>query len=185
MFIYLISEESILDADSIRNNNKLETLIKLRTKYKIPILILLTHSDDYCDKIKKADNNWKIICKEHIINNKQNLLNYINGQIKEVKENNFKLDENKIIHTVLIESKKMSDEEAIKLLPKKLKSKYENANEEKKKEILEDYKSIIESDEVRDFFEEENMNILYQKELIEIIKENIPSQYHSALSHID
>ena len=82
----------------------------MRTKYKIPILILLTHSDDYCDKIKKADNNWKIICKEHIINNKQNLLNYINGQIKEVKENNFKLDENKIIHTVLIESKKISDE---------------------------------------------------------------------------
>ena len=66
-----------------------------------------------------------------------------------------------------------------------MKSKYENANDEKKKEILEDYKSIIESDEVRDFFEEENMNILYQKELIEIIKENIPSQYHSALSHID
>ena len=182
MFIYLISEESILDSDSIRNNNKLESLIKLRNKYKIPILILLTHSDDYCDKVKKNDDNWKNICKEHINNNKKNLLNYIN---QEIGEKNFKLNENKIIHTVLVEKREITDEEAIKQLPKKMKQKYEKANQEKKKEILEDYKSIIEADEVKEFFEEENMNILYQKELIEIIKENIPSQYHSALKLIN
>ena len=182
MFIYLISEESILDSDSIRNNKKLESLIKLRNKYKIPILILLTHSDDYCDKVKKNDDNWKNICKEQINNNKKNLLNYIN---QEIGEKNFKLNENKIIHTVLVDKKEITDEEAIKQLPKKMKQKYEKANQEKKKEILEDYKSIIEADEVKEFFEEENMNILYQKELIEIIKENIPSQYHSALKLIN
>ena len=53
MLIYIIAERGVLNADDIRNNNKLITLLKLREEYKIPLLILLTHSDTYCDEAKK------------------------------------------------------------------------------------------------------------------------------------
>ena len=74
LLIYIMNEESDLDADSLRKNEKLNILINLRTKYKIPLLILLTNSDTFCDKVKKSDENWRKICKEHINNNKINLL---------------------------------------------------------------------------------------------------------------
>ena len=84
MFVYLINEENNLDNDDMANNKNLNKLIELRNKYKISLLILLTHSDDYCDKVKKENNNWKQICKENIENNKKNILKYINEII--VKE---------------------------------------------------------------------------------------------------
>ena len=43
----------------------------------------------------------------------------------------------------------------------------------------------IDEDEVRDFFEEEKLGILNQKELIERLKEILPFQYHSALLKIE
>ena len=54
-------------------------MINLRLDYKIPLLILLTHSDNYCDKVKKTtEKNWKEICKNSFSQNKKNLLDYLN-----------------------------------------------------------------------------------------------------------
>ena len=69
----------------MKNNQKLETLIKLRLQYKIPILILLTHFDNYCDEIKKTEKDWKEICNDNLYKNKKDLLNYINEEI--IKKN--------------------------------------------------------------------------------------------------
>lgn len=55
MLVYLISEESTLDADSLRKNEKIKSLIQLKLKYKFPFLILLTHSDTYCNKVKNNE----------------------------------------------------------------------------------------------------------------------------------
>ena len=54
MLIYLIDERSNLNAGVMRDNKKLKILIKLRLDYHIPLLILLTHSDNYCDEVKKS-----------------------------------------------------------------------------------------------------------------------------------
>ena len=63
MFIYLIKEDKEFTSKSLENK-LLQELIKLRIKYKIQILILLTHADTYCN-IVKADGNekWKETCK--------------------------------------------------------------------------------------------------------------------------
>ena len=176
-----------MDNNSLGNNKKLEEIIKLRMSYRIPLLILLTHYDTYCEKIRRTENEWQDICKEHKNINDQNLLNYIIKQIEKIGQGGINYKENNIIHTVLIEPKKISNEEALKKLNKnkRYKEKYERENDpEKKNEILEDYKSIIESEEneVYNFFIEENLNILSPKELVEKIKENLPSQYHGALN---
>ena len=112
----MIDEKKTLDSDSIRNNKNLETLINLRLDYKIPLLILLTHSDNYCDEVKKAEKNWKEICNNDFSQNKKNLLDYLNEQI-EKKNSDFKINENDIIHIVLVESEKMTEGEIIKSLP--------------------------------------------------------------------
>ena len=39
MIFYLLSEEKLLDSDSLRNNKKLEKIIELRVKYKLQLLI--------------------------------------------------------------------------------------------------------------------------------------------------
>ena len=81
LLIYVIDERKTLDSDSMKNNIKLEALIKLKMNYKIPILILLTHFDNYCDAIKKTEEGWKQICKNSFIRNKKDLLDYINNKI--------------------------------------------------------------------------------------------------------
>ena len=48
-----MAERQPLDNDSLKNNKNLENLIKMKIKYNIPLLILLTHSDNYCDEVKK------------------------------------------------------------------------------------------------------------------------------------
>ena len=96
MLIYIINEKSGLDSDSIGNNEKLKTLLNLRRDYKIPLLILLTHSDNYCEGVKKVENEWKETCKKTINDNKNNLLKFIN-------ENNYNIGENDIMHIVLVE----------------------------------------------------------------------------------
>ena len=115
------------------------------------------------------------------INNKKNLINYIKKEFK------LEMSEEDIIHVVLVEPKQIPDEEVIKKFPKKLKDRYDKEkNEEKKKDILEIFKSGMESpeNEVRDFIEEK-INVLDQKKLIEKMKEKLPSQYHSVLIQID
>ena len=178
-----MNEESDLDADSLRKNEKLNILINLRTKYKIPLLILLTNSDTFCDKVKKSDENWRKICKEHINNNKINLLSYINDLIEKSYNSDFTMNEKDIIHIVLVEPKKISDEEIIKKMPKKVREKYDKADEEKKSIILETFKEGFESaeDEVKSFFEEE-MDIYDSTKLINRLKQKLPSQYHSAFN---
>ena len=58
MLVYIMDERKTLDSDSLKDNEKLKELIKLKINYKIPLLILLTHSDNYCDEIKKTNENW-------------------------------------------------------------------------------------------------------------------------------
>ena len=62
--------------------------------------------------------------------------------------------------------------------------KYEKANEEKKKEILENFIDTLQGEnEVSEFLnEEKELNVLDQQKLIEILKEKLPSQYHKAFN---
>ena len=188
MLIYIISEESGLDSASLRDNKKLKRILELRIKYKIPLFILLTNADTYCKKVRSEnDENWEEICKNTINNNKKNLLEFIKQQIEEYKLD-FKTDENEvkedIIHICLVEPNKITDEQALKKMPKRQREKYNKADEEKKKVIMESFISGLESEynEIKEFFEEEEMNILNKVELIKKIKEKLPSQYHSAFN---
>jgi len=178
MIIYIISESDELNADSTRNNERLKNILEICSKYKIPLLILLTHSDSYCKDVKSSDEEkWKEICKVKINNNKKLLLEYIN----EIKSD-IKMQENDIIHSVLAEPDKITDEEIIKKFPKKIKEKYDKADDAGKRGILEIFiaGSNFNVNEIQDFIEQE-IKIYGQQKLIEKLKENLPSQYHSAL----
>ena len=188
MLIYIISEESSLDSASLRDNKKLKRILELRIKYKIPLFILLTNADTYCKKVRSEnDENWEEICKNTINNNKKNLLEFIKQQIEEYKLD-FKTDENEvkedIIHICLVEPNKITDEQALKKMPKRQREKYNKADEENKKVIMESFISGLESEynDIKEFFEEEEMNIFNKSELIKKIKEKLPSQYHSAFN---
>ena len=186
MLIYMMSEVKILDDDSMGKNKYLKILLELKVKYKIPLLIFLTHSDDYCDSIKKNEKEWESICKDNLEKNKKDLLNYLQQLIEKNYNSNFTINESDIMHIVLVDSKQMSDEEIIKKLSKKMKEKYDKGDEEKKKEILEDYRDISdEKDNESHNFLKKEMKVLYPKELIKTIKEKLPSQYHSALNKVD
>ena len=176
MLIYIIDEKRGLDSDSIGNNEKLKTLLNLRRDYKIPLLILLTHSDNYCEEVKNRENEWKETCKNTINDNKNNLLKFIN-------ENNYNIGENDIMHIVLVEEKvEMTLEEKVKNLDDETREEYENSDEATRKIILRTFYRGKNSNnnEVKNFLDKE-IKILRQKELIEKIKEKLPSQYHSAL----
>ena len=176
MLIYIIDERSVLGSDSIGNNEKLKTLLNLRRDYKIPLLILLTHSDNYCEEVKNRENEWKETCKKTINDNKNNLLKFIN-------ENNYNIGENDIMHIVLVEEKvEMTLEEKVKNLDDETREEYENSDEATRKIILRTFYrgKNLNNNEVKDFLDKE-IKILRQKGLIEKIKEKLPSQYHSAL----
>ena len=187
MLIYMMSEEKKLDDDSLGKNEYLEILLETKVKYKIPLLIFLTHSDDYCDNIKKRNNkDWKKICKDHLDENKKELLSHLQRLIDNNFKGNCKMNENDIMHIVLLEPVKRSDEEIIGELDEVLKEEYDNGDEEEKKKILSDYRKYAEAKEfIVCNFLKKNMKVLYPKELIKKIKENIPSQYHSALNNVD
>ena len=185
-----MSEEKELDTDSLKNNHNLEKLIELKIKYKIPLIILLTHSDLFCEKIKKEKrDNWRSIYKEKINANKNNLLNNANDLIKKIdKESNYTINEKDIIHTVLVEPKHLTDEEAIQKLPPKRREKYDKADEKKKKEILEEYLEDYESinNETINFIKEDKEIkelVFDKKKLSEEIKKKLPFQYHNALNN--
>ena len=168
MLIYIIDERSVLDSK--------KTLLNLRRDYKIPLLILLTHSDNYCEEVKNRENEWKETCKNTINDNKNNLLKFIN-------ENNYNIGENDIMHIVLVEEKvEMTLEEKVKNLDDETREEYENSDEATRKIILRTFYRGKNSNnnEVKNFLDKE-IKILRQKELIEKIKEKLPSQYHSAL----
>jgi hypothetical protein len=190
MLIYFIDEGKLLDADAMRNNKNLEKLIELKINYKIPLLILLTHFDDYCDRIKKdvKCENWKENCKRTYEDNKNNLMKYINEEIiiNKFNNNSIKIEENDIEHIVLVEPKKVDENEIIKKLPPKKREKYLKADEEEKKEILEWIFSGIDfnNDEVQDFLDNE-IKIVRPKDLIKKMKQILPSQYCNALKQMD
>ena len=69
-------------------------------KYKLKLIILLTHSDTYCDKIKK-EKDWKNLCKISLDNNKINLLEFINELVTQKYNSNFMMSENYVNHICL------------------------------------------------------------------------------------
>lgn len=185
MLVYIMDERKTLDSDSLKDNEKLKELIKLKINYKIPLLILLTHSDNYCDEIKKTNENWKGICMKGIKENKEDLLNHINNNIiKGLKIQEFKMDKDDILHVVLIQEKTIDENALLNLLDEEEKIEYDKADEKGKQKILKPYKKAInfKASEVPDFLKENK--VLGKKELIEKMKEKFPFQYHKTLIEI-
>ena len=183
----MMSEEKILDDDSIGKNKYLEILLESRAKYKIPLLIFLTHSDDYCDNLKKRNSNeWKSICKDNLEKNKNGLLNHLQQLIESNYNGNFKMNESDIMHIVLVEPQPIPDKDIIESLEEEDKEEYDKGDEQTKKKILKKFRKFLEKQKYPAFnFLKNDMKILYPKELIKTIKEKLPSQYHSALNNID
>ena len=186
MIFYIISEEKILDSDDMENNNNLQYILFLKMKYKIPLIILLTHSDDYCNKIKNNDKNWKEVCKSQFEKNKNDLLKYLNDTINNKYKLDYTINQDEIKHTVLVEKEKteITDEDVIKSFDNEDKIDYEEESEEGKKKMIARLKRRMQKEkekenEVINFINE--IGVLGQKQLIEEIKKYLPSQYHSAL----
>ena len=182
MFIYLIKEDSIFTSKSLENKI-LQELIKLKIKYKIQLLVLLTHGDTYCDTVKKDDKNWKEICKKTLEDNKKKLLDYLNSEIKKYDKNNFQMQENDIRHICLVEpaAPEITEEEIIKDFDEEELEEYNSLDENGKKGYI---KGIFkgkskDQKEIKKFLKNE-IKVLEQKELIEIIKKKLPVQYHIA-----
>ena len=167
----------------MKNNKKLETLIKLKLDYKIPLLILLTHFDNYCDEIKKTEPDWKNICKESLEKNKEDLLNYIKKEL--IKSKDFEFNEDDILNIFFVKPKQITDDDIIKTLNAEAKKEYDNYNEEEKKKMLKNIKLGLDmrDNEVQDFLKE--MEINGQKELIKKLKEKLPHQYHNAFLELN
>ena len=186
LLIYVMDERKALDADSMKNNEKLKTLIELRVDYKIPLLIILTHFDNYCDEIKKTEDNWKETCSEVLEKNKEDLLEFINKNIiKEMKNVDFEFSGDDIVHTVLVEPKQVTDDDIIKTFDEDTKNDYKNADEKGKQKILKYVKNgmKLKDNEVQTFLKK--MEIYGQNELIKKLKEIFPYQYHNAFNQIN
>lgn len=179
MFVYMISELDTIDSRDMENNNNLKTILNLRVKYKIPMIILLTHSDIFCEKIKKQEKNWKEICKKNLFNNQKQLLKWINEKFAnaEIKENNIK-------HIILVSDEKIeiTDEEIIKNFDEEQRADYEEENEKGKEKMIRNIKKTMmkKDNEIPEFLIKE-IHILETKELIEEMKYYVPSQFHSSL----
>ena len=131
MLIYIMDERKALDSDSIGNNENLKTLLNLTKDYKIPLIILLTHSDNYCEETKKTERDWKEICIKTINDNKSNLLKFINDPM-----NNYNIGENDIMHIVLAEEKlEMTLEEKLKNLDEETREENDKSDEGTRKMI--------------------------------------------------
>lgn len=185
LLIYVMGERKALDADAMKNNKKLETLIKLRVNYKIPLLIMLTHFDNYCDEIKKTENDWKETCSEVLEKNKDDLLEFINKNIiKGINNSDFEFNGDDIIHTVLVEPKQITDKDIIATFTEEIKNDYEKGDEKEKEKILKYVKNgmNLKDNEVQTFLKE--MKIYGLRELIQKLKEKFPYQYHNAFNEI-
>ena len=180
-----MDERKTLDADSLKNNKKLEKLMELKLNYKIPLLILLTHSDNYCDEIKKTEKNWKEICTKNIQKNKEDLLEYINNSIiKKIGVQDFEISRDDVLHVVLIQPQNIEEKSLIEMLDEEELIEYNKADEIGKQKILKPYRKAInfKSNEVPSFLAENN--VLGKKELIKKLKEKIPAQYHNTFIKI-
>ena len=182
MLIYLIEERSNLNADVMRDNEKLKILIKLRLDYHIPLLILLTHSDNYCDEVKGPYKNWKEICQKTLQENKNNLLNYINNTITNEYKSNLVIKEDDIIHVVLIEQE-ITNEEIIEKFDENMRNIYEQSND--KNSLIAFFRAGVISNfnEVKNFLYKNG--VLGKNELIKKMKLLLPSQYHNTLNNIN
>ena len=185
MLIYLIDERSNLNADVMRDNEKLKILIKLRLDYHIPLLILLTHSDNYCDEVKGQVNNWKEICIKTLQENKNNLLNYINNTITNEYNSNLVIKEDDIIHVVLKEQNEITNEEIIKKFDENMRNTYEKSNVLVRNSLIAFFRAgmISNGNEVKNFLYENG--VLGKNELIKKMKLLLPSQYHNTLNNIN
>ena len=186
MLIYLIDERSNLNADVMRDNKKLKILIKLRLDYHIPLLILLTHFDNYCDEVKKGQvNNWKEICIKTLQENKNNLLNYINNTITNEYNSNLVIKEDDIIHVVLKEQNEITNEEIIKKFDENMRNTYEKSDVLVRNSLIEFFRAgmISNYNEVKNFLYENG--VLGKNELIKKMKLLLPSQYHNTLNNIN
>ena len=184
MLIYLIEERSNLNADVMRDNEKLKILIKLRLDYHIPLLILLTHSDNYCDEVKGPYKNWKEICQKTLQENKNNLLNYINNTITNEYKSNLVIKEDDIIHVVLIEQE-ITNEEIIEKFDENMRNIYEKSDVLVRNSLIEFFRAgvISNGNEVKNFLYENG--VLGKNELIKKMKLLLPSQYHNTLNNIN
>ena len=139
----------------------------------------MTRFDIYCKEVKKSELNWENICKNRLKINKENILNYIKNEI--IKSKEFEFNQDDILYTVLIEPKKITDEDIVNKFDEDTKEEYINLNEKEKRKMI---KAIrigmnLRGEEFEDFFKE--MKIYKPKELAEKIKEKIPIKYHNAL----
>lgn len=183
MFVYLIKEDSKLDADSLTKNENLERIIDWRIKYKIPVLILLTHFDAYCYKVKNQEKDWKNICKTHINSNKTNLINCMNDIIRKKYNSNYKINDNDVIHTIFIEPNQANMQE--QSIPENLQDMYNQSDEEGKKKILKIIQETRKSAayEYINSTKKELKDIIFdRKKLCEQLKKYLPSQYHRAVN---
>ena len=183
ILIYIIDERKNFDADYLRKNRNLKFLIKNHLKYKLPLLILLSHSDNYCEEVKKTEKQWETICKVELNKNKKSLIDLIKEQIIKENINNVQIQENDIMHICLVESVEINNQEIIDLFDDETREEYNNSDENKKKEIIKFFSRGRRATEnkIKDFLQKE-INVLRKKELINKIKEKIPSQYHNVLN---
>ena len=183
MFVYMISELDAIDSRDMENNNNLKTILNLKAKYKISMIILLTHSDIFCEKIKKQDKNWKETCKKNLNNNKKQLLKWINSKFQNVE-----IDENNIRHILLVNGEKIeiTDEYIINNFDEEQRADYEEEDDKGKMKMIRNIKKTMmkKENEISDFLNKE-INILGEKELIEEMKNYIPSQFHNSLIGIN
>ena len=101
------------------------------------------------------------------------------------------MKENHIIHAVLIEPNKVDitkeeKERIINNFTPIMNKIYDNANEEEKLDIIKSFTNTIESREaeIHEFLDNK-IKISRPKHLIEIIKNELPNQYHIALNQIE
>ena len=151
----------------------------MRMKYKSKLIILLTHSDTYCEKIKK-EKDWKKLCRDSLNDNKNDLLKHMNQIVTEKYKSNFIMNENDVFHISLDDYIKITDEEIIKNLNDIQKKFYKEANEVYKNMLIETIKEGLNKNnqnETKDYTINE-LNVLDKNKLIEKLKEILPSQYH-------
>ena len=123
------------------------------------------------------------LVKNILMKTKKKLLEHINELLENQFKCDFKMNKNDIMHIVLLETNSISDEELIKRLNPRLKEKYDKGDQKEKSLIIESVRYGMESteNEVNDFLKNE-LKVLGQKELIEIMKLKLPSQFHNALN---
>ena len=180
--IYMISEVDMIDSRDMENNKNLKAILHLKKTFNIPLVILLTHSDIFCEKIKRVSKDWKNSCSLLLNKNKKNLLSWINKTIN----NRYEMKENDIKHVMLQENKKeITNEEVFKSFDEETLADYEKEDDHGKELMIKTVKKTLmkKENEVIDYLKNV-IKVLGPKELIEEIKNYIPSQFHNTFNDI-